>query len=209
MAALAILWIVASFATTVGAHTPIQPTSGAYTPEVRTFLALLAFGGCVLWPVGRITLTAGAFGARRAALDAVTLLVLLQAIFWPTHLVTSWSLERALAIDALLCGWACCAGACVALATQGQRPRATWAIAVAEAAVAGALLDAAGVAAPVPELLGPFAALVALAPLGAGGSANVPWALAAWPWALAAACWALALRGRPGAAAVAPGNAFR
>ena len=209
MAALAILWIVSSFAMTVGARTPIQPTSGAYTPEVRTFLALLALGGCVLWPVGRITLAGSPFGARRAALDLATLLVLLQAIYWPMHLVTTWSLERAAAIDLLLCGWTCVAGASVALGTRpGARPL-PWAFAGAAIAGAGAILDAAGARASMPEALGPFAALLELAPLGADGAGRVAWELAAWPGAIAAAGWSLALRPARGALPVAPESGFR
>lgn len=209
MAALAILWIVASFVVTVGARTPIQPTSGAYTPEVRTFLALLALGGCVLWPVGRVTLARAPFGARRAALDTATLLVLLQAIFWPTHLVTTWSLGRAAAIDLLLCGWTCVAAAAVAMATRpGARPL-PWALGCAAVAGSGAILDAMGARAPLPEALGPFAALLALAPLGADGAGPVAWELAAWPWAVAAAGWSVALRPARGSDPVAPESGFR
>lgn len=209
MAALAIAWIIACFATTVGARTPIQPTSGAYTPEVRTFLALLALGGCVLWPIGRITLAHGPFGARRTALDVATLLVLLQAIFWPTHLVTTWSLGRAAAIDLLLCGWTCAVGAAVAVATAPGARAMPWALACTAGAGAGALLDAMGVRPPLPELLGPFASLLALAPLGADGAAPVEWALVAWPWAVAAAAWSLACRASRGAVPVAPETGFR
>lgn len=209
MAALAILWIVASFAMTVGARTPIQPTSGAYTPEVRTFLALLAVGSCVLWPVGRITLVRAPFGAGRAALDAATLVVLLQAIFWPTHLVTTWSLGRAVTIDLLLCGWTCVAAASVALATRPGARALPWALGCAAVAGSGAVLDAMGVRPPLPDALGPFAALLALAPLGADGAGPVAWQLAAWPWAIAAAGWSVALRPARGAVAVAPGSGFR
>lgn len=209
MAALAIAWIVASFAITVGSRSPIQPTSGAYTPEVRTFLALLALGGCILWPVGRITLAPDAFGRRRAALDVATLVVLLQAIYWPTHLVTSWPLARALAIDALLCGWVVAFGAAIAWATGPGRRRGRWAIACVALAGGGAALDAMGVRAPLPEMAGPFAALLTLAPLGAAGSQPVQWELAAWPWAGALAAWALLLRAAPGRSPVASPEGFR
>lgn len=209
MAALAILWIVACFAVTVGARTPIQPTSGAYAPEVRTFLALLALGGCVLWPVGRVTLARAPFGARRAALDAATLLVLLQAIFWPTHLVTTWPLGRAVAIDLLLCGWTCALGGAVALATRPGARAVPWAIACAGIAGLGAALDAMGVGAPLPEMLGPFAALLALAPLGADGAGPVAWPIAAWPWAIAAAAWSVALRPAREGVPVARDSGFR
>ena len=209
MAALAIAWIVASFAITVGSRTPIQPTSGAYTPEVRTFLALLALGGCVLWPVGRIMLAPDGFCRRRTALDAATLVVLLQAIYWPTHLVTSWPLMRALAIDALLCGWVIAFGAAIAWATGPGRRRAGWAIACIALAGGGAVLDAMGIRAPLPEIAGPFAALLTLAPLGAAGSGPAHWELAAWPWVVAFTAWCLLMRAAPEGSRVAPLEGFR
>lgn len=200
----AMLYAIAAFAVIVGLKPPIQPTSSAYTPMVRSLLAAVAFGIVLLWPTARMAERGSPWPARRVALDAVTLAIALQAIFWPLHLVTQWTLARAAAIDLMLVGWIAATGAAIAC---GMRPGgwpAAWSLAWIAVAAGGPLLDVLGVPAPWPGALGPFVALIELAPVPEQSSQPVEWARAAWPWTLAAVGWALALRG---AARPAPGVA--
>jgi multisubunit Na+/H+ antiporter MnhF subunit len=174
---------------------------------VRSLLAALAFGIALLWPTARMADRGSAWPARRVALDAVTLAIALQAIFWPLHLVTQWTLARAAAVDLMLVGWIAAAGAAIACAMRpGGRPSA-WSLAWIAFAAGGPLLDVLGVPPPWPGALGPFVALIELAPVPEQSSQPVEWARAAWPWTVAAAGWALALRGsgRP-APGVAPAH---
>jgi multisubunit Na+/H+ antiporter MnhF subunit len=203
----AMLYAIAAFAAIVGLKPPIQPTSSAYTPMVRSLLAALAFGIALLWPTARMADRGSAWPARRVALDAVTLAIALQAIFWPLHLVTQWTLARAAAVDLMLVGWIAASGAAIACAMRpGGRPSA-WSLAWIAFAAGGPLLDVLGVPPPWPGALGPFVALIELAPVPEQSSQPVEWARAAWPWTVAAAGWALALRGlgRP-ATGVAPAH---
>ena len=192
----AMLYAIAAFAAIVGLKPPIQPTSSAYTPMVRSLLAALAFGIALLWPTARMADRGSAWPARRVALAAVTL-----------ALVTQWTLARAAAVDLMLVGWIAAAGAAIACAMRpGGRPSA-WSLAWIAFAAGGPLLDVLGVPPPWPGALGPFVALIELAPVPEQSSQPVEWARAAWPWTVAAAGWALALRGsgRP-ATGVAPAH---
>ena len=206
----AMLYAIAAFAAIVGLKPPIQPTSTAYTPMVRALLAAFAFGIVLLWPTARLAARGSPWPARRVALDAVTLAVALQAVFWPLHLVTQWTLARAAAADLMLVGWIAAAGAAIACGMRpGGRPVA-WSLAWIAVAVGGPLLDALGAPAPWPGALGPFVALMELAPVPERSSEPVEWARAAWPWTVAAAGWALAIRGSTQPrAGVAPADAAR
>jgi hypothetical protein len=202
----AMLYAIAAFAAIVGLRPPIQPTSSAYTPMVRSLLAALAFGIVMLWPTARLAERGTPWPPRRVALDALTLAIALQAIFWPLHLVTQWTLARAAAVDLMLVGWVAATGAVIACGMRtGARP-AAWSIAWLAVAAAGPLLDVLDAPAPWPGALGPFVALMELAPVPERSSEPVEWARAAWPWTVAAAGWALALRGgrREAAGVAAP-----
>jgi hypothetical protein len=199
----AVLWVAACFLVTIGTQAPIQPTTGAYTPVVRTMIALLAVGACIGWPVARFGSARGAWGPARALLDTLTVLTVFHAVFWPLHLVTHWTMGQAIAMDLLLSGWIATAGACVALGLQG-RHRAAWGIAWSAAMVGGAALDMAGVGAPIPQVVGPFVGLLHMADLGPAGADRDAWAIAAWPMILALLAWSAVLRRTRGAPRVAP-----
>ena len=192
----AMLYAIAAFGAIVGLKPPIQPTSSAYTPMVRSLLAAFAFGIVLLWPTARLAGRGSPWPARRVALDAVTLAIALQAVYWPLHLVTAWPLARSAAIDALLSGWAAAAGAAIALGLRGPHPL-RWAYGCLALAAAGPLLDALAFPAPAAELAGPFAALARMASPDARRGLDSDWALAAWPWILAAGGWFLAVRQQP------------
>lgn len=203
----AMLYAIAAFGAIVGLKPPIQPTSSAYTPMVRSLLAAFAFGIVLLWPTARLAGRGSPWPARRVALDAVTLAIALQAVYWPLHLVTQWTLGRAAAVDLMLVGWIVAAGAAIACGMRpGGRPVA-WSLAWIAIAAGGPVLDALGVPAPWPSALGPFVAIMELAPVPERSSEPVEWARAAWPWTVALAGWALALRGarrpQPGVAPLA------
>lgn len=201
----AMLYAIAAFAAIVGLQPPIQPTSSAYTPMVRSLLAVLAFGIVMIWPTARLAERGAPWPARRVALDALTLAIALQAIFWPLHLVTQWTLARAAAVDLMMLGWVAATGSAIACGMRpGCRPPA-WSLAWMAFAAAGPLLDVLGAPALWPGAFGPFVALMELAPVPERSSEPVQWARAAWPWTVAAAGWAVALRGGgPMAAGVAP-----
>ena len=199
----AVLWVAACFMVTIGTHAPIQPTTGAYTPVVRTMIALLAVGACIGWPVARFGNARGAWGPARALLDTLTILTVFHAMFWPLHLVTHWTIGQAVAMDLLLSSWIATAGACIALGLRGNH-RATWAIAVCALMAGGAALDMAGIRAPFPYLFGPFAGLLHIADLGPAGTDRDAWAIAAWPTILALLAWSAVLRPGLGVPRVAP-----
>ena len=184
------IWIIACFAATIGLSAPIQPTSGAYTPSVRAMLALLAVGACLLWPLARITYARGAWTPARVALDMITIMVAFHAIFWPLHLVTYWTAAQMLAIDLLLCGWIAATGAWIALAIRTGTRRTVWSTAWMAIVLAGVVLDAVGAPAPIPELAGPYAALLRLTPERTDSTVVPVWSVAIWPWILAAGAWA-------------------
>jgi hypothetical protein len=85
----AVLWVAACFLVTIGTQAPIQPTTGAYTPVVRTMIALLAVGACIGWPVARFGSARGAWGPARALLDTLTVLTVFHAVFWPAFLMSA------------------------------------------------------------------------------------------------------------------------
>ena len=184
------IWVIACFAATIGLSAPIQPTSGAYTPSVRAMLALLAVGACLLWPLARITYARGTWTPARVALDMITIMVAFHAIFWPLHLVTYWTAAQMLAIDLLLCGWIAATGAWIALAIQTGTRRTVWSTAWMAIVLAGVVLDAVGAPAPIPELAGPYAALLRLSPERTDSTVVPVWSVAIWPWILAAGAWA-------------------
>jgi hypothetical protein len=184
------IWVIACFAATIGLSAPIQPTSGAYTPSVRAMLALLAVGACLLWPLARITYARGTWTPARVALDMITIMVAFHAIFWPLHLVTYWTAAQMLAIDLLLCGWIAATGAWIALAIRTGTRRTVWSTAWMAIVLAGVVLDAVGAPAPIPELAGPYAALLRLTPERTDSTVVPVWSLAIWPWILAAGAWA-------------------
>ena len=198
----AVVLAVAAFAATVGLRPPIQPTSTAYAPGVRGFIAILAFALVVLWPSWRLLVERETWTRGRALLDAVTLCVAFQAAYWPLHLVTGWPIGRAIAIDATITGWTMAAGATVALGSA-RRPAGT-AIAWAGACVSGVALDALGAWPGAASALGPFVPLLWLTGPESASGAFVDPAIAAWPWTAAALGWAAVAafhgpKGLPGA----------
>ena len=189
----AVVLAVVAFAATVGLRPPIQPTSTAYAPGVRGFIAILTFALVVLWPSWRLLVEREVWTRGRTLLDAVTLCVAFQAAYWPLHLVTGWPIGRALAIDATVTGWTLTAGAAVALGSA--RHPALTAVAWAGACLAGVALDALGVWPAAASALGPFVPLLWLTAAESAAGAPLDPAVAAWPWTAAALGWCLVAAG--------------
>ncbi|MFO0963448.1 MAG: hypothetical protein U0625_11170 [Phycisphaerales bacterium] len=200
--AIALVWTVAAFAATVGLRVPIQPTSTSYTPGVRTLLTLLAMGGCLLWPLGRLATMQGAWSLRRIALDLATLLVVLQVVLWPMQLVTYWPPARGAALDLAISGWIVASAGVIALGARSRGwTRSLWSLAWGAVVAAGPLLDVLGVPAPWPAVAGPVVAILELAPLRPGTPAAEAWAIAIFPWIPASLLLAAAIRAPRGAGA--------
>ena len=189
----AIAFAMLAFVVTVGERRPIEPTSGAYAPSVRAFVALAAFGMCMAWPLWRIAMPPGGWSAARAALDAMTLAIAFQAAFWPLHLVSGRTLGDAAALDSLVCGWAAACGAVVALsANRRLAPMGAGMVLIAVPCI-GVALDACDAPRPWPALAGPFVGILEGSPARPRAGEPSFGAIAAWPWAIAGTTWAAAL----------------
>ena len=63
---------------------------------------LIGVGIAIAWPLLRLSARPSAMPAAQAALDGLSIFVLLQVVVWPLRLVTSWTLARAIALDAAI-----------------------------------------------------------------------------------------------------------
>lgn len=197
----AIAFAMLAFVVTVGDRRPIEPTSGAYAPSVRAFVALAAFGMTLAWPLWRIAMPPAGWSAGRAALDATTLVVAFQAAFWPLHLVSGRTLADAAMLDALVCGWAVACGAVVALSANRTLDAGLAGAVLLAVPCLGVSLDAFGAPHPWPALAGPFVGILEGAPTRPMAADTSDGAIAAWPWAVAGTAWAAASWPRRGARA--------
>lgn len=127
---LASLWLMGSWLISIGVHAPIQPSSAAYTPGVRTMLLCVTLGLMIGWPLLRLSQSPHVPGyegrvrshpIQQTLLDIVVLLGLMQVVVWPLRLVTNWSPARTAAIDATITGWMLLAGAVTASALMTER----------------------------------------------------------------------------------------
>lgn len=116
-------WLVASWLMSIGVRAPVESSSASYVPGVRVMLICMAIGLVVAWPLLRLSEPATEFPLRRAILDLVVLISLMQVVLWPLRLVTPWTPTRTAAIDATLIAWTLLAGAVVA-AASGSRSAA-------------------------------------------------------------------------------------
>jgi hypothetical protein len=189
----AVTFAMLAFVVTVGERRPIEPTSGAYAPSVRAFVALAAFGMCLAWPLWRIAMPPAGWSAARVALDALTLVIAFQAAFWPLHLVSGRTLGDAAALDALVCGWAIACGGAVALSAHRRLAPTGAGVVLIAVPCLGVGLDACDAPSPWPALAGPFVGILEGSPAQPPTGAPSFSAIAAWPWAIAAATWAAAV----------------
>lgn len=114
-------WLIVSWALTVGFGRPIQASSNAYEPGVQLMLGSLMAGLMVAWPMLRLSQPASRAPGRQTLMDLFVLLAMIQVITWPLRLVTRWTVERTMAIDAVFIGWVVLTGAVVAAAIGSAR----------------------------------------------------------------------------------------
>ena len=103
---LAAVWILLSLLVAFGTKPPILPLASSYGPAIRLAILAMAAGVVVGWPLLRLTLPARRWPRRGVLLDLAVILGAIQVSVWPMRLAAGWSIERTIAVDACLCGWA-------------------------------------------------------------------------------------------------------
>lgn len=103
---LAAGWILLSLFVAFGTTPPILPLASSYGPAIRLAVLTMAAGVVVGWPLLRLTLPARRWPRRGVLLDLTVILGAIQVSVWPMRLAAGWSIERTIAIDACLVGWA-------------------------------------------------------------------------------------------------------
>lgn len=130
---LASLWIFCGWITLFGFHPPVQPQAASYGPSIRMLMALCGVGIAVGWPLLRLSGRPSLAPATQAAIDGLSLFVLIQVVIWPLRLVTNWTIARAVAVDACVAASILQTGALLA-ATQGSTSSRFRTVAMAAAA---------------------------------------------------------------------------
>jgi hypothetical protein len=103
---LAAVWILLSLLAAFGTKPPILPLASSYAPAIRTAILSIAAGLVVGWPLLRLSLPTRRWPRRGVLLDLAVILGAIQVSVWPMRLAAGWSIERTIAIDACLVGWA-------------------------------------------------------------------------------------------------------
>lgn len=117
---LAALWIFLSWVSLFGFHPPVQPQAASYGPSIQMLMLLIGVGIAIAWPVLRLSGRPSAMPTAQAALDGLSIFVLLQVVVWPLRLVTNWTLARAIAVDAAIAAAILLTAAILSI-TQGKR----------------------------------------------------------------------------------------
>jgi hypothetical protein len=192
---LACLWLIASWALSIGVRMPVQPSSATFEPGVRMLLFCAGLGLMIGWPLLRLSQRPLAEPAKQVMLDLVALLALLQVAVWLPRILTIWTPSRTAAIDAMLGGWAVLAGAIVASAAGSPRmgPRNLAMLAcVAMCALGPAAIwlgfDA-GMESARLLLLGPLMGVLSLATGGSTAPTLGQWHALIVLWAAAVTAW--------------------
>ncbi len=119
-------WITVSWVVAMGLDPPLQPSTSVYTPAARMLLVSLVIGATIGWPLVRLCSAVPKRPIASSLLDVVTLIALLQVLLWPLRLVTSWTVDRTLLIDAHGITWLLLTGGVVALATAREGAIRVW-----------------------------------------------------------------------------------
>lgn len=99
---LSSLWVFLSWVLLFGFHPPVQPQAASYGPPIQMLMMLIGVGIAVAWPLLRLSARPSAMPAAQAALDGISIFVLVQVVVWPLRLVTNWTLARAISVDAAI-----------------------------------------------------------------------------------------------------------
>lgn len=121
---LSSLWVFLCWVLLFGFHAPVQPQAASYGPSIQLLLVGIGVGVAIGWPLLRLSARPSAAPIAQAAIDGLSIFVLLQVVIWPLRLVTSWTLPRAVAIDTALAA-AIMFTAGILAATQGSSSRRT------------------------------------------------------------------------------------
>jgi hypothetical protein len=95
---LTALWIFGAWIALFGFHPPVQAQSASYGPSIALLFAMIGVGIGIGWPMLRLSARASSAPLSQALFDVLAIVVLLQVVLWPLRLVTSWSLDRTIAL---------------------------------------------------------------------------------------------------------------
>jgi hypothetical protein len=196
---LGTLWIFAAWAICIGVRPPIQPSIASYLPGIRIFLAAIAVGLCVAWPMVRLSEPASRAPALQILVDFITLGLLLHVVLWPLRLATNWSPARMGLIDLLLFSWTAIVAAVLACTIASRSPleRVVSMMVILVIALLGPLacVASARLGWPLPPdwLDGPIMSVLKAAHGGGAAPDGLAWKGAVVVGAAAAATWAVVL----------------
>jgi hypothetical protein len=120
---LAAVWTLVSLLVAFGTKPPILPLASSFAPAIRTALLAMTAGLVIGWPLLRLTLPSRRWPRRGVMLDLAVILGAIQISVWPMRLAAGWSIERTIAIDACLVGWAFVASAFCLWGSRSDEPR--------------------------------------------------------------------------------------
>jgi hypothetical protein len=170
------IWLIGSWIIAIGFKTPVQPSPSSYEPGVRRMMLCVTIGLMIAWPLLRLSQEATRFPIWQTILDLLVLVSMVQLVVWPLRLVTTWSIERTAAIDAVILGWLLLAGAVVAASTGARSagPRILGMLACTGMCLLGPIAAVVGVMSGAQSLsLVEMSPLMAVQSLGLGGGGPV------------------------------------
>ena len=127
-------WVFVCWVLIFGFRAPVQPQAASYGPSIQLLLIGTGVGVAIGWPLLRLSARPSSAPVAQAAIDGLSVFVLLQVVIWPLRLVTNWTLPRAVAVDTALAATILITGALLA-ATQGSPTRRTRTVAMMLAAL--------------------------------------------------------------------------
>ncbi len=190
--------------------------AGMFRSPAKSMLLLAAIGATVLWPMVRLSQARPRKPLKATALDLIAVNGPLQAVVWPTKLLTGWGWEVMAGLSLLLLSWTALLGALVAAGVSREAgPARSWWMLLCLMVVGGApaamLVGGLFGFVPAPDgwLASPLTALFAITEAPSGLSAGMTkreWVAVAAPGVVAGVCWGLltaggAFRERAGGAA--------
>ncbi len=135
---LSSLWVFLCWILLFGFRPPVQPQAASYGPSIQMLFLLIGVGIAIGWPLLRLSARPSSAPFAQAAIDGISIFVLMQVVVWPLRLVTSWTLARAVAVDAALAAAIMLSAALLASTQSSPLPRRrTWAMVIAVALVLG------------------------------------------------------------------------
>ena len=135
---LSSLWVFLCWILLFGFRPPVQPQAASYGPSIQMLFLLIGVGIAIGWPLLRLSARPSSAPFAQAAIDGISIFVLMQVVVWPLRLVTSWTLARAVAIDAAMAAAIMLSAALLASSQSSpSHRRRTWSMVIAVALVLG------------------------------------------------------------------------